>query len=101
MKVRLLEANQNLLRLEIEGEGHTLCNLLQAKLLEDDRVEIAGYDKHHPLEERAILYVRTKGEASPKEVLIDATDKALTMAEEFRGIFEKEISTTDRKRKQS
>lgn len=95
MKLRIIEESKNLLRIELEGEGHTLCNLLQDKLLEEDGVEIAGYDKHHPLAEQSILYVRTEGETSARRVLIAAAEKALKTTEEFRGIFEKELSSAE------
>jgi DNA-directed RNA polymerase subunit L len=54
------EKKANELRIQIEGEGHSLLNLLQKTLLEDDTVEMAGYDVPHPLIDRAILYVRKK-----------------------------------------
>ena len=92
MKIRILEKDRNLLRLEVEGEGHTLCSILQTEILEEDGVEIAGYDKHHPLEERSILYVRTTGKASPEDVLRKAADKAFQMAVDFQSVFEKEMA---------
>jgi len=101
MKVKILEKDKNFLRLEIEGEGHTLSNFLQTLLLEETEVEIAGYNKPHPLTESAILYLRTKGEASPEEVLRRAAEKGRKEAEEFRSIFEKEIAEQESAQKQS
>ncbi|HDI42531.1 DNA-directed RNA polymerase subunit L [Candidatus Bathyarchaeota archaeon] len=74
MKIRILERGDNFLRLEIEGEGHTLCNLLQRSLLEDEDVEIGGYDLAHPLVSKAVLFVKTK-EGSPEEALKRAIER--------------------------
>jgi DNA-directed RNA polymerase subunit L len=101
MKVKILEKDKNFLRLEIEGEGHTLSNFLQALLLQEIEVEIAGYNKPHPLTESAILYLRTKGKASPEEVLMRAAEKGKKQTEEFHSIFEKEIAKQESAQKQS
>jgi DNA-directed RNA polymerase subunit L len=101
MKVKILEKDRNFLRLEIEGEGHTLSNFLQTLLLEETEVEIAGYNKPHPLTESAILYLRTKGKASPEKVLMRAAEKGRKETEEFRSIFEKEIAKQESAQKQS
>ena len=50
MKINILKKTKNELKIEIEGEGHTFCNLLQDALLEDKSVEMAGYDIPHPLQ---------------------------------------------------
>ena len=74
MKVRILERGDRFLRLEIEGEGHTLCNLLQRSLLEDEDVEVGGYNLTHPLVSKAVLFVKTK-EGSPEEALKRAIER--------------------------
>jgi len=49
MKVNVLKRTGNELKIEVEGEGHSLLNLLQKTLLEDDSIEMAGYHVPHPL----------------------------------------------------
>jgi DNA-directed RNA polymerase subunit L len=83
MKVNVLKKTSNELRIEIEGTGHTLCNLLQKKILEEKGVDMAGYDIPHPLTPNAIIYVRTKGTAKPEQVLRDAIENAREMNKEF------------------
>jgi len=61
MKVNVLKKTSNELKIEVEGAGHTLCNLLQKELLEEDNVDMAGYDIPHPLASNSVIYVRTKG----------------------------------------
>ena len=83
MKANLLKKTSNELRVEVEGGGHTVCNLLQKKILEEKGVDMAGYDIPHPLTSAAVIYVRTRGAAKPEQVLRDALEKAREMNKEF------------------
>jgi DNA-directed RNA polymerase subunit L len=76
MKVKVLQKTANELKIEVEGAGHGLCNLLQKKILEDERVDLAGYDVPHPLASSPVVYVRMKGTAKPEDALIKAAEKA-------------------------
>ena len=75
MKVKVLKKSENELKIEIEGSSHGLCNLLAKRLLEDKKVEFAGYDVPHPLASSPIIYVRMKGTNKPEDALIEATEK--------------------------
>lgn len=83
MKLKVLNQTENELKVEIEGAGHGLCNLLQKKLLENPDVEQAGYDVPHPLASNPILYVRMKGKAKPETALLEAAQKARESNQEF------------------
>lgn len=83
MKVKILKRTSNELKLEVEGIGHTLCNLLQKRLLEDGNVALAGYDIPHPLASNPIIYVRTKGDVKPEEALRKTVKKAREINKEF------------------
>ena len=83
MKVRVLKKEDNELKIEIEGTGHGLCNLLQKKLLEDEKVDLAGYDVPHPLASNPVIYVRMKDEAKPEEALLKAAENAREMNKAF------------------
>jgi DNA-directed RNA polymerase subunit L len=76
LKVKVLKKEANELKIEVEGAGHGLCNLLQKKLLEDESVDMAGYDIPHPLASNPVIYVRMKGSAKPEAALIKAADEA-------------------------
>ncbi|MDX1814021.1 MAG: DNA-directed RNA polymerase subunit L [Candidatus Bathyarchaeia archaeon] len=76
MKVKVLKKEANELKIEVEGASHGLCNLLQKKLLEDEGVDLAGYDVPHPLASNPVIYVRMKGSAKPEAALIKAADEA-------------------------
>ncbi len=92
MKVKVLKKTANELKIEIEGAGHGLCNLLQKKLLEDERVDLAGYDVPHPLASNPVIYVRMKGSAKPESALIKAAEKARKTNETFSTALEKALA---------
>ena len=89
MKVNVLKRTDNDLKIEVEGEGHSLLNLLQKTLLEDDSIEMAGYDVPHPLFDRGILYVQTKEQQNPEDVIKEAAKKVLGLSKEFQKSFKK------------
>ena len=91
LKVNVIKKSGKELKIEIEGTGHGLCNLLQKKLLEDKSVEMAGYDIPHPLASNPIIYVRMKGTTSPEEALKKAAEKAREANEEFSKALEKAL----------
>jgi DNA-directed RNA polymerase subunit L len=76
VKIKVLKKTANELKIEIEGTGHGLCNLLQKKLLEDKSVDMAGYDIPHPLVSNPVIYVRMKGSEKPADALKKAAEKA-------------------------
>jgi DNA-directed RNA polymerase subunit L len=75
MKVKVLKRQDNELKIEIEGSSHGLCNLLAKRLLEDKRVDFAGYDLPHPLAASPVIYIKMKGKAKPEDALIEAVTK--------------------------
>jgi DNA-directed RNA polymerase subunit L len=83
MKIRVLKQIGNEVRIEIQGGGHGVCNLLQKKLLENPQVDQAGYDVPHPLAPIQVIYVRMKGDISPKEALLQAAKEAQDSNIEF------------------
>ncbi len=89
MKIRILRKESSGLRIEIEGAGHTFGNMLQKALLEDETVEMAGYNMPHPLMTKSIVYVRTKGGRRPETALRDAAKKLGKRTKELRKALEK------------
>ncbi len=83
------------LRIEIEGEGHTFCNVLQKALLEDKTVEMAGYDIPHPLVANPLVYVRMKEgrkpEKKPETALREAAAKMKHQTKQFRTSLKKAL----------
>jgi len=93
MKIKVLKREGNELKFELEGEGHTFCNLLQKVLLQDEEVEMAGYNIAHPLTANPVVYVKTKGTKSPEKVLIEAAEKIKEMRKEFEEALNKALKT--------
>ncbi|HXY82430.1 MAG TPA: DNA-directed RNA polymerase subunit L [Candidatus Saccharimonadales bacterium] len=91
MEVKVVSKTKNELKIEIIGEDHTFCNLLQNALLNDKNVEIAGYDQPHPLIRSSIIYLRTKREASPEKALLSALEYLKEENKEFDEKFSKAV----------
>lgn len=88
MKIKILKQTENELKIEIEGAGHGVCNVLQKKLLENKNVDQAGYDVPHPLASNPVIYVRMKGSGKPKEALLEAAKEARESNQEFGNALE-------------
>jgi len=99
MQIRVLSKTDNELKFEIEEEGHTLCNLLEKILLEDETVDMAGYNISHPLISTPVIYIRTKGPRNPETALKDAAEKILQKEKEFKAEFTKALEDWERKAK--
>lgn len=93
MKVKVLKKTSDEFKLEVEGIGHTFCNLLQKRLLEGENVDLAGYDIPHPLSSNAIVYVRTKGDVKPEEALREAVKRTRKMNKGFSKELERALKT--------
>jgi DNA-directed RNA polymerase subunit L len=91
MKIKVLKKTSSELKIEVEGAGHTLCGLLQKKLLEEEHVDLAGYDIPHPMASNAVVYVRTLDKVKPETVLKNAIKKARDMNKEFGKELEKAL----------
>ena len=91
LKVKVLKKEANELKIEIEGAGHGLCNLIQKKLLEDKKVDLAGYDVPHPLASNPVIYVRMKGSEKPENALVKAAEKACEANTAFSEALEKAL----------
>jgi len=91
MELKVLSKGKNELKIELVGEDHTFCNLLQNALLQDKNVEIAGYDQPHPLIRSSIVYFRTKRDVSPEKVLLNALANIQELNKEFNEKFSKAV----------
>lgn len=88
MTIKVLKKEGNELKIEVEGASHGFCNLLQKKLLENPKVDLAGYDVPHPLASSPVIYVKMKGNTKPENALIEAAEKA----REENDAFNKELT---------
>lgn len=58
----------------IQGENHTLGNIIRMKLVQRDDVTFAGYKMPHPLKEEVVVSLQTTASLEPVLVLSDAVD---------------------------
>ncbi len=101
MDIKILKKTSDEIRIEVLGEGHTFCNLLQKALLEDEAVETGGYSLQHPLISNPIVYVRMKEkrkpEKRPETALKEAAERIRQRGREFRANFEKALKEWQKK----
>lgn len=87
MKVHVTKRTENHLELEIEGEDHTLCNLLKKALLKDENVIFAGYKIDHPLLSNPKIYITTNQGFSPEDALRSAIERLKITLNEISNSF--------------
>lgn len=92
MKINITKIEKGYMELEFSGEGHTLLNLLQSSLLEDAKVELAGYSKPHPLMDRSKLFITMKSGDKMLDSLKKAAKNADGKLDDFLKGFEKSLS---------
>ena len=92
MKINVVRQEGGYMEMEFSGEGHTLLNLLQESLLEDENVEMAGYSKPHPLMDRSKLFVRLRKGENHLDAVKKAVEKADGKLDEFLEGFEKSLA---------
>jgi DNA-directed RNA polymerase, subunit L len=81
------KAGENVYVVTIEGEDHTIGNLLATTLMEVPGVRLAYYEVEHPLERRVKVYVHLDQGYDVKESLRQALVKIKELNEEFRRAF--------------
>ena len=91
MKVKIVKRTDKELKIEVEGAGHSLLNLMQKTLIEDDTFEMAGYNLPHPLVDRGILYIRTKEQQNPEAAIKEATKRVHNLGKNFQKSFKKAL----------
>jgi DNA-directed RNA polymerase subunit L len=101
MEIKILKKTGDEIRVEIAGEGHTFCNLLEKALLEDPTVEVGGYSLQHPLVSNPIIHIRMKEkrkpEKRPETALKEAAEKIRHLNKEFRVSFEEALEQWQKK----
>lgn len=94
MNVKILSKTDDETEVEVEGEDHTLMNVLKDALLRLEEVEAATYDMNPEQsggQTEPIMYVKTDG-SDPLDALQDATEEIQKDASEFREAFEGAIA---------
>ena len=91
MEIKVLEESKNKLVIELEGETHTLANLLKKELWNDEHVKVSGYTVKHPLVGKPMLVVETDGKETPREALKAAAERLSKENDKFKKAVIKEF----------
>jgi DNA-directed RNA polymerase subunit L len=91
MNIHIIKNTAKELELDIEGEGHTLCNPLREILFENKHLTFAGYSVPHPLERTAKFIVRTDGKSKAITVFKAAAQKLIERTEDLRTELQKAL----------
>jgi len=81
-RLKILEQKKKEVKIEIEGEDHTLLAPLASKLLENEKVDIATYSIKHTLMSNPVLYVKMR-DGDPIEAVKSAAASLASEFEEF------------------
>ncbi len=85
MKLNVLEKKKDKLKVEVEGEDHTLLNVLRENAWKQ-KADQASYMIKHPYLSKPEVTVRG---ANPKKILADAAQAVVTDAKAFEREFKK------------
>ncbi len=92
MEVKIIEESKNRLVFNIEGAGHSLCNLLVREIQNDDSVKNAAYRVEHPLKGVPTVLVETmQGKDEPRKVVDNAIKRLRKTNEKFKDAFLKGV----------
>jgi DNA-directed RNA polymerase subunit L len=87
MNLRIINKTNTDLELRIQGETHSLLNLLKNELLKNEHVDVATYDIKHVTMGDPVLFVRTVENHDPIEAVIQATERIHLLCEDFKKAF--------------
>ena len=85
--LRIIKRREGYYIVELEGEDHTMGNLLSSTLQGINGVKLAYYELVHPLERRVRVHVMVESGVDIKSVLTDALNRIKELNDEFRRQF--------------
>jgi len=94
MKLRVLKQTGRRLELEVEGEDHSLLNLLTKTMLKMNHVKFAAYRIDHPLVGKPVVIIETDGEIPPIEAMKRGLEEIKKLSREFMEKFETAIGSS-------
>ncbi len=92
MNIRILKENDLEVEILIEGETHTILNMIKSELLKNNKIEIAYYDiknLKNSLSKSPILYLKTYKKENKKEILKNAIKNINDKLCNFSDLFKK------------
>lgn len=89
MNIEILEQSKNKIVFKVEGEDHTILNLLKEELWNDDNVKISAYRMEHPLIGIPEMTVEVKTGTDVKKTIDDAVKRLSKKLDEAKKQFSK------------
>lgn len=86
MNIEILEESKNKIHFKVEGEDHTILNLLKEELWKDKDVKIAAYRMDHPLVGIPEMTVEVAS-GDPKKAIKDAVKRLEKTLDKFKDEF--------------
>tara|TARA_Y100000034_G_C6665701_1_gene292025 strand:+ start:144 stop:410 length:267 start_codon:yes stop_codon:yes gene_type:complete len=87
MELRYIDEGKEKIKVEIKGEGHTLCNPLVKELWQDKSVDVAGYHIDHSLISNPVLIVESSNaKDSLKKAISRLSKKVKVMDDSFKKV---------------
>jgi DNA-directed RNA polymerase subunit L len=87
MELRIIKSESDTMEIELQGEGHTLTNLLRNALWKVKGIKEAGYSQKHPLVSDPRLTVRSEGK--PRKALEQAVTDIKAQIKELKTLAKK------------
>lgn len=91
MEIRVLKREKNEVILEVEGEDHTLGNLVAKEAIKHPLVKNAYYNLPHPLQKKIELYIIIDENSDLGTVIKEIFTNIKKYLEEFRREVEEKI----------
>ncbi len=88
MEITILKEEKDTLELQLDGEGHTLCNLLRKELWDSEDTKVASYNISHPLIASPKLIVVSE-KTKPRKLLLDSVESLKKKNSELRSLLKK------------
>lgn len=95
-KLKLLKREKDSIEIELEGEDHTIANLIAKYAIHKKGVVYSSYIVSHPLIGNPVVVLSTDGSRDPLEVLEEVLNDIINDAREFREKLQEVISNNVR-----
>ena len=91
-KLKIKKVDEKAIEIELEGEDHSMANLIAKYALKKPHTKFAAYNVPHPLIANPIVQIVTDGTIHPLDLLEQVLKEILADIEEFKESVEKAFS---------
>lgn len=91
MNITILEESKAKIVFKVEGEDHTILNILKEELWNDDSVKVAAYQMEHPLVGIPEMTVEVKSGSDAKKAVEEAVKRLNKKLDNAKKQFDKTL----------